>query len=59
MPKSSLGTVVVLNAFNFFHLKSWADGRIRRLAVGEALAGDGCTSFLGSAWLKAVLQCLI
>lgn len=49
------GTVVVLNAFYFFPFKSWAGGRIRRLAVSEALAKEDHTSFLGSAWLKAVL----
>lgn len=49
------GTVVVLNAFCFFPFKSWADGRIRRLAVSEALARDSRTSFLSSAWLEAVL----
>lgn len=49
------GTEVVLNAFCFFPFKSWADGRIWRLAVSEALARDSRTSFLGSAWLEAVL----
>lgn len=56
MPKSSRGTIVVLNAFYFFHFKSLADGRIKGLAVSEAFAGDGHASFLGGAWLKAVLS---